>query len=64
MKGKLSGLLILALEELDLHTINPEREAKIMELLSKEDPLKLKHDLSLAPGRINDYIVKLLKKRK
>lgn len=61
MKGELSKLIILALEELDLKKIDTRREAKIRELLLKEDPEKLNHDLALAPGRIHDYIVKLLK---
>ena len=61
MKGELSGLIIQALEELDLDKIEKEREKKIRELLSKENPENLKHDLMLAPARINDYIVKLLK---
>lgn len=60
-KGKISGLLIQALEELDIDKIGPGTELKIRELLKKEDPRILKHDLGLAPARINDYIVKLLK---
>lgn len=64
MKGELSKLIILALEELKLDKIEPERETKIRELLLKEDPRKLKHDLALAPGRVHDYIVKLLKPKK
>lgn len=62
MKGELSKLIILALEELDLKKIDTIRETRIRELLLKEDPEKLSHDLALAPGRIHDYIVKLLKK--
>lgn len=61
MKGELSGLIIQALEELDLDKIDKQRKIKITELLLKEDPGKLKHDLKLAPGRIHDYIVQLLK---
>ena len=64
LKGDLSKLIILALDELDLQKIDKEREIKIRELLLKEDPKKLKHDLSLAPGRVHDYIVKLLKQKK
>jgi hypothetical protein len=64
MKGELSKLIILALEELDLKKIDKEREIRIRELLLKENPKKLKHDLSLAPGRIHDYIVKLLNPKK
>lgn len=61
MKGELSGLIIQALEELDLDKMDKERETKIKDLLLKENPGNLKHDLELAPARINDYIVKLLK---
>jgi len=59
--GKISSLLIQALEELDTKKIDPSTAARIKELLSKEQPDKLKHDLKLATGKVNDYIVKLLK---
>lgn len=61
MKGEISRLLLLALEEIDMASIEPDRQAKIIDLLQKEDPKKLKHDLSLTTGRIHDYIIKLLK---
>src|SRR5258708_4050103 len=54
-------LVILALDELDTANMNPEHEMRIRDLLLKEEPRKLKHDLALASGRIHDYIVKLLK---
>jgi hypothetical protein len=60
--GKISSLLIQALEEIGTEHINTTAEAKIIELVKKEDPKKLKHDLALASGKVNDYIVKLLKK--
>ncbi|TWI79033.1 Transcriptional regulator, AbiEi antitoxin, Type IV TA system [Lacibacter cauensis] len=63
LKGDLSKLIILALDELDLKNMDERREARIKDLLLKEDPKKLKHDLSLAPGRTHDYIVKLLKQK-
>jgi hypothetical protein len=53
--------VIQALEELDVKEITPAMAARIRELLLKENPKKLKHDLTLAPARINDFIVKLLK---
>ena len=62
LKGEISGLLIQALEELDTANLDPIIENKIRELLAKENPRILKHDLSLAPARINDLIVNLLKK--
>lgn len=61
MKGPISGLVIQALEELDLANMQPETEIKIKDLLLKENPAKLKHDLRLAPARLHDYILKLLK---
>lgn len=61
-KGELSGLIILALEEMDLKNISKEQEKRILDLLLKENPKHLQHDLTLAPARIHDYIVKLLKK--
>ena len=62
VKGKISGLVIQALEELDIDKMDGTIELKIKALLKKEDPRMLKHDLGIAPARINDYIVKLLKK--
>jgi Family of unknown function (DUF6088) len=61
--GKISALVIQALEELDLNNIDESRTARIKQLLLTEDPKKLKHDLTLAPARIHDYIVKLLNEK-
>jgi len=61
--GEISSLLIQALEEIGTENIDPVTEKKILELLLKEDLRNLKHDLSLAPAKVNDYIVKLLKKQ-
>jgi Family of unknown function (DUF6088) len=58
--GKISALVIQALEELDVNHIDDHTMDKIKKLLLTEDPKKLKHDLTLAPVRIHDYIVKLL----
>jgi hypothetical protein len=60
-KGKISSLLIQALEELDLKETDEPTKKKIRGLLKKESPRLLKHDLTLAPARVHDYIVKLLK---
>ena len=62
MEGSLSSLIIQALEELNIKNIPAETERRIKELLEKEDPGKLKKDLMLAPARIHDYILKLLKR--
>jgi len=61
LKGPISRLAILALDEIDFRQPDPERDQKLRSLLQQEDPKKLKHDLQLAPGRTHDYIVKLLK---
>lgn len=63
MEGPVSGLVIQALEELDLKNIHPETAKKIKNLLMKENASKLKHDLALAPARLHDYIMKLLKEK-
>jgi hypothetical protein len=62
MEGPLSSLIIQALEEFDIKNVPGETEKRIRELLEKEDPGKLKKDLVLAPARIHDYILRLLKK--
>jgi hypothetical protein len=61
LKGPISRLVILALEELNIAQMEPEEESKIRRLLLQEDSQNLKHDLALATGKIHDYIVKLLK---
>jgi hypothetical protein len=61
LKGPISRLVILALDELDVREPDPERDRKLRRLLEQEDPKMLRHDLQLAPGRTHDYIVKLLK---
>lgn len=63
MEGPISGLVIQALEELDLANVHPQTATKIKSLLMKENPGKLKHDLALAPARLHDYIMKLLKEK-
>lgn len=63
MKGKISSLVIQALEELSTPDLDAVTRQKIRQLLVKENPKTLKHDLSLAPAWINDFIVNLLKKR-
>lgn len=59
--GEISSLLIQALEEVGTENIDTTTQKKIEELIKKEDPRKLKHDLALASAKVNDYIVKLLK---
>jgi hypothetical protein len=61
LEGELSSLVILALDELNPENIDSETERKIKEILKKEDPRRLKRNLSLTSARIHDYIIKLLK---
>jgi hypothetical protein len=61
--GKISSLVIQALEYTGTEYVDVNKESKILELLKKEDPKKLKHDLALASAKVNDYIVKLLKRQ-
>lgn len=58
--GKISSLVILALEDLALERISMDNATRIRDLLKKEDPKHLRHDLALASARINDYIFILL----
>ena len=60
--GEISSLVIQAIEELGTDQISPEIEFKLVEHLRKEDPEKLKHDLQLASAKVNDYIIKLMKR--
>jgi hypothetical protein len=60
-KGKISSLVIQALEELGTNNIDHETHNKIKELLKKEKPDMLRHDLQLAPVKINNYIVNIMK---
>jgi len=60
-KGKISSLVIQALEELGTDKIDVATTVKIKELLLQEDPKVLKLDLELAPVKVNNFIIKLLK---
>lgn len=60
-KGKFSSLVIQAIEELGVQSISPEIEKKLTVFLRSEEPRVLRHDLSLASAKINDYIIRLLK---
>ncbi len=62
MKGDISSLLFLGLEELDLQKISPMQMDKIKELLKQESPENLKYNLRLAPSKVSDFVVKNLLK--
>lgn len=61
--GQLSSLVIQAIEEMGVDKISPDLEKKLQEFLHKEDPKKLKHDLTLTSTKVNDYIFRLMKKK-
>ncbi|EOR93731.1 hypothetical protein ADIARSV_3071 [Arcticibacter svalbardensis MN12-7] len=61
MKGPISSLLIQGLEEMNTSQVTLAMEDRIKDLLSQETPDNLNYDLKLAPARISDYIIKLLK---
>lgn len=61
MKGDITSLLFLGLEELDLQKISPSQLERILELLKQESPENLKYNLRLAPSKVSDFVVKFLK---
>jgi len=60
LKGPLSSLIILGLEDMGVENISEKNKLRIRELLQKEDPVKLKRDLALAPARIHDFLFHLI----
>jgi hypothetical protein len=61
MKGKISSMVIQALDEMDLDNIDFSMKQKIKELLKKEDRKKLINDIRLATSEISDFLFTLLK---
>jgi len=57
-KGEISTLVIQALREIGNGRVLPVEEEKILEVLKKENPIYLKHDIDLAPV----WIAKIMKK--
>lgn len=58
--GKISGLVIQALKEIGNGRVEEWEENKIIQLLKKEDELKLKHDIKMAPEWIRVIMRKAL----
>jgi hypothetical protein len=58
MKGDITSLLFLGLEELDLQKLTPTQMDRIMWLLKQETPENLKYNLRLAPTKVSDFVVK------
>lgn len=59
-KGEISSLVLQALREIGISKITLEEEQKIMELLKKEKPDNLEHDIQLAPVWIKKIMQKAL----
>jgi len=47
--GEISSLVIQALKVIEKDKVTVEQQQRIVELLKKEDPLRLQHDIRLAP---------------
>jgi Family of unknown function (DUF6088) len=59
-KGKISSLVIQALREIKINKITDAEEKKIIDLLKKENPIDLFHDIKLAPVWIQKIMQKAL----
>ncbi|MCX6309025.1 MAG: DUF6088 family protein [Bacteroidia bacterium] len=59
-KGEISSLAIQALREIGINKITEDEEKKIIELLKKEKPKDLQHDIKLAPVWIQKIMQKAL----
>lgn len=62
-KGKISSLVIQAVEELGVTNIDKVTASKMRALLQKENLATLKHDLGITSIKVSDYIVKLMKEK-
>lgn len=60
-RGNISSLVIQAIEEIGAEHIGPDLERKLRQFLFEEEPRTLKHDLTLASAKVNDYIVRIMK---
>ena len=63
MKGDITSLLFLALEEVDLQQLSAAQRDRLLQLLNKESPENVKHDLRLTQTKVSDFIVKILNAR-
>jgi len=58
--GEISGLMVQAIKEIGKGMVTEDEMRKIIQLLKKEDPYKLKHDIRLAPEWIRIIMRKAL----
>jgi hypothetical protein len=61
-KGKLSTLAIQALKSLKKDLVTDDEKEKIINILKKENPQHLKHDINFAPAWIQEILSKALTK--
>lgn len=59
-KGKISSLVIQALREIKINYVTKAEEKKIIDLLKKENPKDLLHDIKLAPVWIQKIMQKAI----
>lgn len=60
LKGELSKLVVMALKDIGNGNLTREQEKKIIDILKKEKPELLKHDIRLAPRWIGEIMAKAL----
>ena len=60
MKGDITSLLFLGLEELNLQKLSQTQMDRILELIKQEKPENLKYNLRFAPSKVSDFVVKNL----
>nr|WP_294791127.1 DUF6088 family protein [uncultured Mucilaginibacter sp.] len=60
LKGELSSLIILGLEELGVKQLDEPLKKRIAELIRKENPATLKQDMKLASASVHDFLLKLI----
>jgi hypothetical protein len=60
MKGGITSLLFLALEEVDLPKLSATKMDRIIQLLKQESAEVLEYNLQLTPTKVSDFIVKIL----
>ena len=61
MKGEITSLLFLGLEELDLKNVSSTQLKHILMLIKKDTSENLKYNLRLAPAKVSDFIIKNFK---
>ena len=54
--GEISSLVIQALKVLEKDKVTDEEKQKVIDLLKKEDPIRLQHDIRLAPEWIRNIM--------